>query len=486
MMQQEYTEEGAVIRRKSRKPRIILGVSAVVLVTVLGAGYAAGANYYQTHFLPGTIINGMDCGRLDAAETAQQLGNQLTDFSLEVIGRDEKENKQSLAIIQESDIGLTYENMEQSIASCFAQQNPWLWGLAYLPQAGTRVLEWKGSLVYDEQMLSDFLGKLEAFQVSHMQKPRDAYITGYSEETKGFALIPEVVGDQLDVEAAEEAVRFAIENNAGSVDLEEENCYVLPNVTAQNERLRDTLDTLNTWIDTEITYDWNGNKVVVDETLLKDWISLEGDVPTLDEEAVAAFVKENAKLYDTYGRTRKFVTTLGVELSLGSGAFGWKTDCDGETKALIQAIKKGAKEEREPLYLKRGAQKGKNDIGSSYVEADLTHQHLYLYQNGNIVLETDFVSGDMASGCATPPGVFGITYKTMNAVLRGADYETPVVYWMPFHGNYGMHDATWRTEFGGELYLEEGSHGCINLPLDMAGSIYSYMSEGFPVICYYY
>lgn len=98
------------------------------------------------------------------------------------------------------------------------------------------------------------------------------------------------------------------------------------------------------------------------------------------------------------------------------------------------------------------------------------------------------MSGSMSStpDCVTPPGVFGLSYKTTNAVLRGAGYQTPVNYWMPFYGNYGMHDATWRSEFGGSIYIADGSHGCINLPLDMAAQIYQYVSAGFPVICYYY
>ena len=100
-------------------------------------------------------------------------------------------------------------------------------------------------------------------------------------------------------------------------------------------------------------------------------------------------------------------------------------------------------------------------------------------------MESDFVSGDASNVNPTPHGVFGLTYKTTNAVLRGADYETPVFYWMPFHGNFGMHDATWRTEFGGDIYLTDGSHGCINLPLDKAEAIYGYVSTGFPIVCYY-
>ena len=154
---------------------------------------------------------------------------------------------------------------------------------------------------------------------------------------------------------------------------------------------------------------------------------------------------------------------------------------------MTEAIQNGETVDKEPAYISKGAQKGSNDIGNSYVEIDLTNQRLYLFKDGDIVLETDFVSGNMSKAdCVTPPGVFGLTYKTRNAILRGANYETPVNYWMPFNGNVGMHDATWRRDFGGTIYLTSGSHGCINLPLHMAASIYEYVSTGFPVVCYYY
>ena len=211
----------------------------------------------------------------------------------------------------------------------------------------------------------------------------------------------------------------------------------------------------------------------------KTFRELNGDVSPYDPE--------QAKEYDTYGKKRKFTTVQGIELNLSSGAYGWKTDREEEIKALTEAIQNGETVDKEPAYISKGAQKGSNDIGNSYVEIDLTNQHLYLFKDGDIVLETDFVSGNMSKAdCVTPPGVFGLTYKTRNAILRGANYETPVNYWMPFNGNVGMHDATWRRAFGGTIYLTSGSHGCINLPLHMAASIYEYVSTGFPVVCYYY
>ena len=223
-----------------------------------------------------------------------------------------------------------------------------------------------------------------------------------------------------------------------------------------------------------------------DKELLKKWISIVNNEAILDEKQVKSFVQEQAKQFDTYGKDRKFLTTLGVELTLPSGYYGWKTDTAAETEELLKLINQGSTDKREPIYSSTAKKKGMSDIGNSYVEADMTHQHLYLYYDGKLVLETDFVSGNMSNDSATPEGVFGIAYKTTNAVLRGRDYVTPVSYWMPYYNNYGMHDATWRSEFGGDIYLTDGSHGCLNLPLDKAEAIYGYMSKGFPVICYYY
>ena len=102
-----------------------------------------------------------------------------------------------------------------------------------------------------------------------------------------------------------------------------------------------------------------------------------------------------------------------------------------------------------------------------------------------VILESKFVSGNAARGWGTPSGVFGLTYKTRNAVLRGENYETPVNYWMPFNHNIGMHDATWRGSFGGDIYKTNGSHGCINLPFGNAEKIYNFVETNMPVVCYY-
>ena len=125
-----------------------------------------------------------------------------------------------------------------------------------------------------------------------------------------------------------------------------------------------------------------------------------------------------------------------------------------------------------------------DDIGDSYIEVDLANQKVWLYKNGKQLVETDCVSGTYGTDRQTPGGVYSIFYMQSPAVLRGADYVSPVDYWMAFNGNIGLHDADWRDSFGGDIFQTNGSHGCVNLPIPAAKKIYENISIGYPVVCY--
>ncbi len=475
----QSTEE-TVQKKKSKKWIAI--VVAVVAVIVLA--YGGVAFYYQSHFLNHTVINNNECSNLTVVEVASILDQQSQAYSLQILGRDENGAQEEIGTITAPEIGMGLADTQGAVQELLNRQNAFLW-IEML--WSTRYHEVIQGVTYDADKLQEQLAQMPALQQKNMIAPQDAYISEYSENAKGYEIFPETTGTELNLNLVEEVVSTAIMAEESAVDLEEQGCYKTAEVTAEDATLVKACDTMNQWVSAQITYDWNGNKVVVDGDTIHEWIQTDNKDPQLDEEAIGEFVAEQAKEYDTYGKKRKFTTIQGIELTLPGGAYGWKTDREEEVKELTASIKKGETTSKEPVYSSKGAQKGSNDIGSSYVEIDLTNQHLYLFQKGNVVLETDFVSGNMSKpGCITPPGVFGITYKTKNAVLRGADYVTPVNYWMPFNGNVGMHDATWRSVFGGDIYLTSGSHGCVNLPLDMAAAIYEYMSTGFPVVCYYY
>lgn len=490
---QDQTEGSGTPKKKKGRRFAVFLISGMLAVLLLI--YGGIAIFYQSHFLPHTQINQFDCGNLDVMEAARLFESQAQGYTLEVTGRDwkrvsqeEEVSKAVLGVLGAQDLHLSLKGAEKSIQGLLDQQNPLLWIQIFLGKSQSFQL----SLYYeyDEAVLEKTVRKWEAFQTKNMTKPENASISEYTDG--GYSILPETKGTLLDIPGAIEAIREMVYEGTQKADLDEMGCYKTASVTADDPKLLESWAMMNKWVQTRITYDWNGQEIVVDGEKIHEWISREDTSsqigqPVLDEEAVAAFVAETARQCDTYGKKRKFTTFLGEELTLPSGAYGWRTDRKEETEELIQLIYQGSVVEKEPVYITRAANKGKNDIGSSYVEIDLSNQHLYLFQEGEVVLETDFVSGNMSKeGYMTPPGVFGLTYKTRNAVLRGENYETPVNYWMPFNGNVGMHDSTWRRSYGGDIYLTSGSHGCINLPLDMAKQIYEYVSTGFPVICYYY
>lgn len=479
-------------QKKSFKRIIVLITAVLVLIALVVAGiyYFRGVKHYGTHFMPGTTIDNVDVSEMEVAQVTAMMDGKYQDYSLEIVGRDYKtaESGAVLGTVSASEIGLTHSvDVTAVVAGFLDAQNEYAW-LGRASGDSKEMFTIPQGVSYDKELLASALKAWEASSSENMIVPADAYINEYSETLGGYEIIPETIGTVFDVERALELADKAILAQESSLDIEAAGCYEAPQVTGQDEKLVKTVDDANKMLNAQITYDWNGAKVVLDKEQLKNWVSVEDNEAVLDEEAVRAFVKEHAQKNDTYGKNRNFMTTLGVELSLPSGYYGWLTDREAETEELIQLIREGSVVSREPVYASKAKRKGMSDIGSSYVEADLTHQHLYLYVDGQIVFETDFVSGHMnsAPGAVTPAGVFGISYKTTNAVLRGSDYVTPVTYWMPFYNNYGMHDATWRTEFGGDIYITDGSHGCLNLPLESAAVLYQNVSAGFPVICYYY
>lgn len=486
----EKTEE-KTDKKTGKKKKLLIPIGILVLLIVACCcAYIVVAYSYQGKFLPGTWINGIDCTEMEGAQVAGLLESRLETYRLEVTGRDYASGALGAALgqVTAEEIHLAYgDDSRGAVDQLLAEQNCFTWLYRRLSD-NTYSFQLSQGVSYDKEQLRNLVNGWEACLSVNMTEPQDAYISEYSEVLKGYEVIPEVEGTKFDVETLLELMDAAILSQEPSLDLEEAGCYEAPAVRQDAVELTEPVEMVNKWLGARITYDWNGAEAVVDAELLKDWITLEKDGPVLDETAVAAFVKEQAEENDTYRKRRSFLTTLGVELSLPSGHYGWLTDQEAETKELIGAIREGRTASREPVYASTARQKGMSDIGNSYVEVDLTHQHLYLYESGAIIFETDFVSGNMSStpDCVTPEGVFGVTYKTTNAVLRGADYETPVSYWMPFFGNYGMHDATWRSEFGGQIYITNGSHGCVNLPLGSAATIYEHVSTGFPVICYYY
>ena len=234
-----------------------------------------------------------------------------------------------------------------------------------------------------------------------------------------------------------------------------------------------------------ITYQFGDQSEVLDNDRILSWLKEQGDGSVaIDEQQAKAFVKELAEKYDTAYTTRTFHTTGGRDIQIAQGDYGWRIDQEAETKHLLELLAAKQSAVCEPIYAQTAAVHAKNDWGTTYVEVSLTDQYLWLYKDGHCILESYFVSGNPTRGHATPKGIYGLTYKTRDATLSGEGYDSKVKYWMPFNRNVGLHDAPWRKTFGGQIYKNNGSHGCINLPPANAAKIYENVDKNTPVIVY--
>lgn len=120
-------------------------------------------------------------------------------------------------------------------------------------------------------------------------------------------------------------------------------------------------------------------------------------------------------------------------------------------------------------------------LNGKFVVVDISAQTLTLYDGNTIILETPVVTGDKDK-YDTPTGKFEIQEKVADTYLVGPGYRKHVDYWMPFNGSIGLHDAYWRSKFGGNIYVNDGSHGCVNISPKYADDVFENVEEGTKVL----
>lgn len=241
-----------------------------------------------------------------------------------------------------------------------------------------------------------------------------------------------------------------------------------------------------------ITYQMPNNQTeVLDGLTIASWVNgSQGLTVSVNAAKVADYVQGLRNKYDTPTGTQTWQSADGTTKSIQTN-YGWHIDQTKETEALIANIQSLQSVTREPVYASRAVQTAMPQWGKTFVEIDISSQHVYFYQDGNCVWDSKCVTGTATDpDRATPTGVFALKYKQRDRVLRGRinpqtgkpSYESPVAYWMPFNGNIGLHDANWRSSFGGNIYLKSGSHGCINLPPKNAKTLYELITPGTVIV----
>ena len=463
-------------RRKKRRRRIILIVILALIVM-----YGAVAVYFDFHFFPNTKVNGVGFSLSSAEQVQTHMKEEVKGYTLSM-----KESDGGTEMITGSDIDIEYV-ADDSVEKLIKKQNPLLWITGLWKSQN---IESSVGVKYDKDKLAEVLENLDCLAEEN-QIPSVSAKPEFTGEK--FEITAEQMGTAIDKDKFEEAIVKAINGFQSEVDLIKEDCYILPKYTKDSPEVAEACEKMNSELGANITLDFSPNTEVVDSSVISPWITVDDNMQvTFNQDAVKQYIADLAAKYDTVGKTRNFTTATGNVVQVEGGGYGWKIDQDAEYNALITNIQNAETVTREPNYSSRAATHDANDWGSTYAEVDLTAQHMYFIQNGQIAMQCDIVTGNPNKGNATPQGMYSLYYKQRNQVLRGKkledgtyEYESPVDYWMPFNGGIGFHDASWQSAFGGARYQTYGSHGCVNMPPASAGELYNLIQAGTPIICHY-
>lgn len=461
---------------------IILGLSVFLYINHMGTAY-------RDRFLPSTYINNVNVGKLSAEDAEKKIAENQKNYTLTMTFR----NK-STDTISANEIDMSYVPDGQ-VEELLKKQDSFTWFKNYLfnHKGNKKTIQTKAS--YDEKKLKTVLYEKKQLKDENQVAPTDARLK-YENQT--FTVVKEKPGHTLNKETVYEAVNKAISLQKENLNISKiKDAYKSPDKTT--ETVKNEAATLNKYLKTSITYELPSNQTeVLNHEKLLTWLvkNEDGTYSYNDEiwnKRMRGFVYTLASKANTAGKSRTFnATGLGTR-SVSGGNYGYRMNQSEEIAKIKEELGAGKAVKRAPIYSAKEVSTENNGLGGNYIEVDLSRQHLWIYKNGQCVLQSDCVSGKMTRDRYTPAGTYYVYSKERNRVLRGTKdpvtgkypYESPVSYWMPFNRGIGFHDANWRNKFGGNLYVNGGSHGCVNLPVGFAGTMYNTITTGMPVVIYY-
>lgn len=472
-MTKKSLEQNNKRENKSTNEKILL-YGGIALFSTLLLMYLLISIYYNNHFYKNTVVNGVNASNMTDNQVEETINAQIKSYILTLDGRNDLTD-----LIYGNDINLN-SVFDGSLTKLLDNQNGFAWPISIFKHQELAI---DTLLEYDESLLKKHFNELVYFDEVNSIEPENAHISSYSDN--GFEIIPEAPGSMVREDKLYEVIKESILSLEPSLSIEEEGCYEEATIKSNDPRFKKVLDQMNKIVGAKITYEFGEDIEIVDGIQINKWLLVDDDFQvTLNNEGVKEFVDYIGWKYNSFGRVRTFATSYGEVLQIDGGDYGWWLNRGKEVIDLTELILDGKQVVKEPAYIQTASKYGDDDIGDTYVEVNITAQHMFFYKEGKLIVESDFVSGNLSRNYGTPTGVYPIQYKESDATLTGEDYAAPVKYWMPYNGDIGFHDAAWRKSFGKDIYLKNGSHGCINMPPAAAKKMFEHISRGIAVVVY--
>jgi lipoprotein-anchoring transpeptidase ErfK/SrfK len=469
------------MRRRSK----VLLTAAVTSAAVVGGVGTAYAAHFQDRALPGSTVGGVSVAGLTRDEVAAVLREHASGVTV-TLQMPAGERTEHLA-----DLGYGID-VDATVDAVFAANGTWL-------SYATSLVTDRGvdAVVQTDPERTDLV---VAELVSGAGKVgRDAEVV-LSKDKRSFQVVPAVTGQAVERASFQDVVS-ASARELRSTSAEVSFVDVVPAVTtAEAEKVADQANALVT---RTVKVSDGDETHTASKRAKASWVSIrsaEGALgtPSLDVKKLKAWVQKLAKgsQKDPTSGLR-YVSARGDELAVITQAVDGKAVSNSAAvaasaaKALAEGRSYAGRFEYRSVpaaWTERRVAAGAENLaypaaeGEKWIDVDLGRHTMTAY------VGADVVKGpvSMVDGAAETPtvvGTFRVYHQNPLMTMRGdnADgthYETPNVPWSSFfHRGFALHGAPWRSSFG-----YSASHGCINLPVDVAKWVYDFATVGTTVV----
>ena len=488
----------------------ILFFSFMILVAL----YALMGFYYGNSFSYGTWINHVYCTGKTVEEVNQEL--KTSDFYSGIVVTVEDGERYFL---DAETIGYNIDYTDE-LRQILARQNPLAWGLNFFTSRDRTISGYAG---VDDVKLSRAVSEWSVFQ----KKIENTFEIRRGDD--GYYLMENVQKEPV-LEAFCQNIRTAVLNKEYSLNLENAaDCYRSAKISPESMETKEFFKTIDAVQNQSITFK------ILDESFIFNEKDISGWIVTIDElNAVQDEESDDSNpglgKFVTSGRISGFPTDYGVHsgfvvdrngnpilrcseiyvdmtsrcndlktekaiekfqsgtptlIPVSGSKDGRLFDVNKEYENLLSALCSQEDQTFEISVPNKSFVLNSEELGDEYILVNMGRQKLSYYKDRKLFLEYDIVTGNTGRGRGTPVGFYHIYNKRYHTILRGADYASFVNYWLGVYKGIGVHDATWRREFGGEIYKKSGSHGCINSPLDKMEILYNEVEVGVPILLFY-
>ena len=443
---------------------------------------------YQQRFLPGSTIAGVDCSNMTAEEAAHAL-KTAAESAVITVGDSSGELVAEIPMTVFLDEG----QLDQTAQNAFASQkeNAGLFDWLLPGQHPCQASFFRDVTVDQAAQVLD----AAVYGEKPLIAPADAAIELTDE---GYEVIPEEPGTTIDMEVCAAALAEGLRAMKVIWPAPEaiiaEKAFVRPKITVDSPTFRKMTNELDSYFLLPVTIDFGDGdsytltagdiRSACDVTIRKSQVKC-----TPNRERIRALIDELTDKYGYDGVYAKFrhaeSTRPYVYYRVGDN--GWILDRAALADQVYTALSTKTSAVLTPSYDYTWYWKdhyARSRLGDTFIEISLDNQYLWAYKDGELIVETPVVTGNIAERCDTRRGFFRIAYKVTDVTLRGPTWNDHVDYWMPFDGEIGLHDSSWRSEYGADIYLNDGSHGCVNTPLKAMRLIYRNFDTNDVVIVY--